>query len=96
MILHNGCCRIQKLFGLSNIIFIGWQILKQLCNSLRDRRKLTLLGIYSNKEMDAVSSYIMYVMNKMELFHNIQLNQVFLPTLLELEDSKGLLTFPGL
>ena len=30
----------------------------------------TLSGIYSNKEMKVISSYIMYVMNKMELFHN--------------------------
>ncbi len=39
------------------------------------------MGIYSRKEMNAVLSYIMYVMNKMELFHNIQLHQVFVPTL---------------
>ncbi len=30
----------------------------------------TLKGIYSNKKMKAIPSYIMYVMNKMELFHN--------------------------
>ena len=34
--------------------------------SLMVRRK----GIYSNKEMKAIPSFIMYVMNKMELFHN--------------------------
>ena len=36
--------------------------------------------------MNAVSSYIMYVMNKKELFHNIHLHQVFLPTLLVTAD----------
>ena len=30
----------------------------------------TLKGIYSNKEMKVIASYIMYVMNQMELFHN--------------------------
>ena len=37
----------------------------------------TLKGIYSNKEMKAISSYIMYVMNKMELFHNANISGVY-------------------
>ena len=39
--------------------------------------------------MNAVSQYIMYVMNNMELFYNTHLHQVFVPTIL-LHDTPGL------
>ena len=130
--ISNACRSIWKLY-INSIIslvecysnsFMGWQILKQLCNSLMVGRKLTLLRestpirkwklshctlcmswikwraftvqlisvvcsdmaenagltaigccdtlkrIYSNEEMKAIPSYIVYVMNKKELFHS--------------------------
>ena len=51
--------------------FMAWQILIQLRRKPYGKKEVDILkGIHSNKEMKAISSYIMYVMHKMELFHN--------------------------